>query len=517
MATFTDFLNLTLPEYQEFVNSWNAPVNQNFETIDDYIQDIHAALVGTGSSAIWANLRGSLANLEARLAVSIELDGTLDISSSPSILDLATSAVEGPSTSPSDRFNEADFRAFDARQPFVGSRFVPIPFAGPSAAFPPEDLDPGVAIRSADFGVKTATPISSPHVPWSPGLVTGGGSPLILGNGIGRVRFNVGAEPAVFNIDGYVFRIREIVDFDYDDVLAPGVNVYVWIYVSRAEADYGSANFKYDGPGGAGYAIKDLRKLQQGTATGSTSGDLFVATGSFFNTAALGKVKEGDTLVVTTGAGIGSYVIDQLEPGFLDTKLRIRGTFKGASSGVDWHILDTSHPNIGAVITTTDQTVLPPAVPGRVYIARVRHQTGGNPDNIIPFNAGGVCDSGWSAVDAAVDFPFIVTHNLGATPTDVQVWFRTGPTATATYRPVVRRTVLTDFGTVNATVEPADISTALLLFPSAYVYNTDTGVLQTTTVALLNTTVLPAKGPSLFTDSAGAEQSVGQIRVIVRR
>lgn len=516
MANFTDFLELTLPEFKEFVNSWHTPLNQNFEDLDDFLKDLHAALVGTGSSSMWASLRGSLASLAARLDVSIEADGTLDISGSPSVIDLATSATRGAFASPKARFNTADFKLFDARQPFVGDRFTPIPTAGPTAGFPEADLDPAIAFRTADFGAKTGKPISAPHIPWSPGLVLGGANPLITGLGVGQVRISADAPPAVFNIDGFLFRMREIVDLDWnliDGGVAPANNEYVWIFIDRNNSGYNNAIYRYNAPGGGGFAAKDLRKLQQGTGTGATSGAVFTATGSLFNTAAFGKVKPGDTLVITSGAAAGSYIVEVLDGVTPDTKFTVRGGGLITSTGANWHILDNAHPNIGAAVTDTDPTTQPPFVAGRVYIARAQHQTGGNPINIVTFNAGGVYDSGWVTVTAGVDFPLALTHNLGAMPTDIQVWFRLSATAVAIYRPMVRRQVVTNFDTGNATVEPGDVSTATLLFQSATVHASEVAL----TVSLLNATTLPAKPVALFTDSGGTDQAVGQIRVIARR
>src|SRR5689334_20190430 len=98
MASFTDFLALTLPELNEFVNTWHQPVNQNMELIDDFLSDLHASLVGSSATSTWADLRGSLASLAARLDVSINADGTLDISGSAEVLGMATSAVKGTFT-----------------------------------------------------------------------------------------------------------------------------------------------------------------------------------------------------------------------------------------------------------------------------------------------------------------------------------------------------------------------------------------------------------------------------------
>ena len=40
MPTSTTFLNLTLPELNEFVDSWHTVVNGNMETLDDFLDDL---------------------------------------------------------------------------------------------------------------------------------------------------------------------------------------------------------------------------------------------------------------------------------------------------------------------------------------------------------------------------------------------------------------------------------------------------------------------------------------------
>jgi hypothetical protein len=505
MATFTNFLKLTLPALHEFTNSWNGPVNGNMEEIDDWLSDMYAGLVGTGSTSAWAALKGNLASLAARLNVSLDANGAISISGTPGILAMAVSAVKGNLSTPAARLDSTDFDIFDARQPFAGSRFVPVPSAGPSAAFPPAaGIDPGIAFRSADFGAKSGQGMSSPHVPWSPGLVMGGANPMISGLGIGQVRFTCDSPPAVFNIDGYVFRVREIIDLDYN-LLSPVNNDWIWLYVDRNEGAYNSSAFRYTAPGGGGVVAKDLRILQAGTGTGTTSGNVFVATGSLFNTAPFGKIKEGDILSIITGADTGNYVISALDGVLPDTKLTIRGQFptSGGSTSINWQILDKAHPNIGAVDTGATVTTTPPFVAGRVYIGRCQHQSGGNPINVVTFNAGGVFDSGWLSVDASADFPLTVTHNLGVFPSDVQVWCRTSGSATQIYQPIVHRLVLTDAGPVTAT----------FLVPSLQVRSSELAVI----LSVLNASTTPSKPNALFTDSSNTDQTVGQVRVIARR
>lgn len=515
MPAFTDFLELTLPELNEFLNKWHEPINQNFEIIDDWTKDLHAALVGTGSSSTWTDLVGSLDNLVERLAVSILPDGTIDVSGSPGVLQMATSAVRGAYTDPRDRLDAGDFEVYSASQPIVGSRYVPVPLGGPSAGFPPASIEAAIALSSADFSGPLANPVAGPFVPWAPGLMTGGANPLISGIAVGQVRITADATPAIFNIDGYIFRLREIIDFDWnliDGGVAPANNEYVWLYVSRAEADYNNANHRYKGPGGA-LAVKDLRKLQQGTVNGVTTGSTFTCAAALFNTAFLGKIKEGDVLVITTGAAAGEYVIAALDGVTPDTKLTIKGAFKASSSGVTWYIRDQWHPNIGAEVTDTSPTTLPSQVAGRVYFARARHNTGGNPTSIMTFAAGGVYDSGWVAVDAAVDFPKTLIHNLGAYPSSVEVWFRVDAASNRQYRGVVQRTIVTAVDEGDTTLDPGDTTTAVLLVPSMFGHSSEINV----TVALLNATTDPAKPAALFTDSVNADHTTGEMRVIARR
>lgn len=502
MPKFTTFLQLTLPEKNEFLDAWHIPVNQNMEDLDDWLSDLHLGLIGTGSSSLWATLRGTLPSLADRLAVSLNSDGTLNVSNSPAVMNMATSAVEGAFADPQTRLDTLDFYSFDARQPVAGGRFAPIPAAGPTAASPPERLDPGIALRSADFGANAAEPISSPQKPWAPGLVIGGASPFITGLGIGQVRITADTPPAIFNIDGYIFRLREIIDFDWT-ALAPANNDYVWIYVDRNEAGYNNANFKYTAPGGGAAAAKDLRKLQSGN-DGVTSGSTFSAASGLFNTAPFGKVKPGDTLVITSGAAAGSYVINALDGVTPDSKFTVRGKLKAASAGVSWYILDNAQPNIGAVVTGALVTTKPPFVPGRVYIARAQHNTAGNPTNIVTFQPNGVWDSGWTAVDAATDFPLTLTHDLGVVPSSVEVWCRLSAAATEIYRPLVKRSVVTD---------TAGPTSASFLVEAMQLRCSDVDL----KFRLMNASTVPLKAAAIFTDSADADQSVCEIRVIAKR
>src|SRR5690349_16026786 len=118
MPKYTTFLEFTLPELNEFVNSWNNPVNQNWEDLDDWLKDLFNNLVGTGTGSTWSALRGDMASLAARLGVSINADGTIDITDSTDFTNMATSAYRGQYTGPRERLDDNDAEIYAARQPF---------------------------------------------------------------------------------------------------------------------------------------------------------------------------------------------------------------------------------------------------------------------------------------------------------------------------------------------------------------------------------------------------------------
>lgn len=505
MSTRTAYLNLVLPELNEFINSWNSPVNQNMESLDDFCSDLYESLAGSSATSTWAALRGSMASLADRLDVSINADGTIDLSASPDLLAIAASAYTGQFSSPVDRLNDTDDRIYDGSLPATGSRFDPMPSTGPTSGSPHGDLESGIAMRAAHFGV-SGEQTGSPHLlsSWAPGLVTGGGGTFITGVSVGKVQLNGSAAPAIFNIDGHLFRLREDVILDYQIISpAPVVGEYVWFYVSRVESSYNNATFRY----GAAVATKDLRVLQSGAGTGQTSGSVFQASGALFDTASLGKVRAGDILVIDSGAAAGEYVIDALDGTTPDTKLTIKGTFKSNLTGLTWHVQDNWHPNIGAVATGPLATTRPPFVAGRVYIGRAIHQAG-VPTSIVTLSACGVYDSGW----ITPTFPQSLPHNLGALPSSVEIWVRENSLGHA-YRPLVRRAVMTNLTITGVAAVAGDRKYATFLFPSLFTHTTEVDVITD----LLNASTDPSAPVAFFTDSAGVDKVAGQIRIVARR
>lgn len=497
MATRSPFLKLLLPALNEFVGAWNEPVNNNFETMDDWLSDLYESLVGSSATGTWGDLRGSLASLSARLAVSINPDGTINTAGSPEVVALATSVTDGVFSSPSDRFDADSFEAYSTRAPFVASRFSVTAPVG----FPRAKLEDGDAWRSRDFGIDASHPIASPAKPYAPGCVSGLDT-LLVASATATVDLMSGSTPAIFDIDGYLFRTREQISLDFSAISGLTDGDYIWIFVERDSTRYNTATYHYAGPTGTP-AAKDLRRLQSGSV-GITSASSFTDASAHFSSGPtgtlLGKVKSGDVLVITNTAAAGSYVVDAVGS---DTGLTIRGKFKADVGSVAWYIYDEAHPNLGAVRTAL-ATDLPPFIAGRAYIGRVQHHAGVNPDNVVTFARGGVYDSGWNATTAAgiVGTPLVLNHNLGARPTQVDIFFRANAAGNV-YPPIVERLVQTDPGPATAT----------FLVPSVRWHATDVAI----TVRLKNLSTTPAKASALFTDSAGTDVTSGDIRVVARR
>jgi len=516
MSSRSNFLNLILPELYEFVNSWNAPINQNMESIDDFCEDLSDSLIGTSATSTWAALRGSLGSLASRLDVSINADGTLDLSSSPDLLNIAESAYEGSFASPVARLNNTDGILYDAGSPTNSGRFSPIPALNAAGAgYPHGGAVDALALSGAGFGQSLeqgASPYSLRG--WAPGLVVGGGSPFVTGVGAYRIRFNAGSS-ALINIDGYAFRLREDVELDYASV-APTNGHYVWVYAERVEASYTTSPLLKFAGTGATSSVKDLRRLQPLTVAtdGSTSGNLFEAPSAKFLTATpigIGKVKPGDVLVIESGLAAGSYVI--ADPLLSETTLNIEGVFAEDVSGAPWHIQDNWHPHFGVVSTGSSlATSRPPKVEGRVYLACFV-ETGAllTPTNLAP---GAVWDSGWLTGTTTV-----FTHNLGSNPSSVDVWCRVAASPGEVYRPIVQREFMTSLAITGIAPVGGDRKHAPFLVPSLYVKSTE----MVTTLTLLNAnpdTLAASPQPvALFTDGTGTDRLAAacEIRVVVRR
>jgi len=500
MPNYSSYLNLIKPFLGEFPDSWDQPWADNMEKIDVFCQELDKALVsGGGTTALYSVLKGTKPSLADRLAVSIYSDGTLNLDNSPSIANLSSSSVNGTFTSPRDRFEFEEFEIWHARSPGHDDRFSTTPTAQGY-------LDEGLAQRVRECKPETfAQAISSPARYNCSGRIQGqniymagvASNEVVLAASIGSP-----SSWSVYNIDGYLFRIRQgiVLNMANDSAGTALVNGdIVYLFIQRG--DYGNAFSKFklsSDPGTA--AVKDLRRLQEGT-DGALSGNssFSSASAAFSGSSTKWSVLPGDCLVITGGTAAGRYLVDAVPTA---NSLTIRGIFRATSlSGVSWYIEDNSHPNLGC-IKVTDAYADPPVVAGRVYIGRGQLDAGGfmgvGSGGEIAFPNGDVYDSGWYGVNVAGGFPATFEHNLGVLPSHVEIFARESA-ATESYQPMVAR-LLGLGGTEKYRV------------PSMIHYADKHHI--TVILAMSGLGVVPA----LFTKSDNTtDVTFGQIRVIARR
>lgn len=496
MAGKTTFLELVQPALNEFLNSWHEPINQNFEDIDDWVKDLYDSLVGSSSTSTWSSLRGSLGSLASRLDVSINDDGTIDLSGSTDILALASSTVYGTQGSPRVRFDLSDLEVSRARSPVYGDRFS----TNPSAL---GDLEVGLAHITRDTGLGADNAMGSPSRGahgWTAGSLD------LSGSGVGKIVFSgtsIGAGNTwpVFAVDGHVFRIREPLVLDYSTLggLADGTLVY--LFVERR--DYNNASYKYRGQSDATAATaRDLRRLQGG-ADGviGSSETLFTSASAMFSSATLGQVLPGDELVISSGAAAGTYIIASVGS---NTQITINGKLKTKNlSGLSWYIWDSRCPNVGAVKVSSASDP-PPYQAGRAYIGSCSHSTSDSPTSVISFAKNGLYDSGWSETITTATFPMVFDHHIGVRPTELHVWFRENEAGTEISGGQVKRTFVT-----GVSGDPSVAATTDFLLPSNQVI----GSRVLAVVRLIN----QSPSAAIFCNSSETNLTSGQIRVIARR
>lgn len=488
MAKKTSKLKLTLPEKNEFQNSWHSPLNNNFETIDEYVTDLRKSLVdGSAGTDDFAELRGSTASLADRLDVSLNADGTIKVAGTPDIVNMANSPVYGDYTTPHERLEQVDHEAFAARSPVPYGRFVPVPTTGHNLAvdgYLPSDVDSSIALRSEEK--------------FRQGWVSGA-SPLLqaVGTNQGQVQINAGATGAIFNIDGFAFHLREDLVVDFNGA-TPAGSEYFWVYVERNEAAYAETTMTYKPLASGALAPGDMRKVYAPALSLSTSGNIATVAGADF-TAGQFVTRPGDLLVIATGTATGKYVIESVTT----TQVTIKGLFKAdviVSDPNGWYIYNSSIPKVGLAKASSNPTLItsqPPVVNGRSYIGRVKFNSLAAVDEVVTFAKNGSYDSGW----ITATLPAAIQHDLGTIPSRVEVWFRASATGLA-YRGIVKRQVVTSGG------PPTD-----LLFPSNYYSSSDVEI----NVYLLNASTDPIKPTALYTDSGGVDVTAGEMRILAWR
>jgi len=527
MATKTSYLELTMPENGEYVDSWDKPLNANMETIDDHMKNLRDDLVGsTGSTSTLGT-----PDLDTRLNAAMDATGKLKLDSSESFTDLQDSKVYARSGSSSaservsDRFENVENEVVGSR---CGTHVDRYGNSEPSA-------ESGIAQLGAMYGNRSDA-IQSPVNGASPNCVIDGPSeapvphsPLhVMATAPSEIIINGGSIPVVYNIDGHIFRA----DGEYTlDISASGSGPLAagtyHLWVSRMSSDYGSGGVaklkKYAGQN-LGGSFKLETRIIPTHASHRADSPSWAGPGSAYSldpvngqvTSGLSKfesataefnsygVKGGDILVVTSPSSVaGEYVIDSVVS---NTELHTTVDFHVTVSGINFHVERRTMPAFGYDGPSTH----PSYSPGKVFIGTFAVDGSGHITDLKSHAFGGLYDTGWMDLATAFSFGISRNHFLGVQPSTVDVMLRRSndPSAVVIFNP-----------TTKIDVQHADSAggTAWGVYTLTVPAITVTANNDTYTVDLTNPLISLSKA---FFDNGAYKSSTEagyQIRIIARR
>lgn len=368
MADTTTNIGLTLPGFGEFDDSWWEPLNENFTKIDTEIGALKDEIV---------DARHSEASLKDFLDVGHNSDGTLK--PTEEVIDGRNTFLYGHRDPDSgDEFtlkSQADnsgrelWRAREASLSLVDS-----------LAFREYAASKRVISGSAD----------------------GNGQPTWMGSTGANINIDGGTTPLFMMIDGYVHRIRTL-----KQLLLSGASGTKYIYAERqvdgvVTVDGDSTTPPPVSPGGTT------------AADGLAEMTIFADTTKDFTTE---DVKIGDYLTLIDGQDAGTYLILEIAPGGVVSKLKIVGKFPvGGQSNINYTISDRQCPVLGFA---TAETV----TAGRLYIGEADFD-GVSITAYRPRNFGDSYISPWQSIDVsapALLSEIILPHLLGSDKLDISI------------------------------------------------------------------------------------------------
>ena len=285
MATYSNFLGLILPGFEEYTDSWWEPLNGNFTSIDTSINGISAEIVAA---------RQSKTSLLAFLEVGHNSDGTLQ--AAPEVIRARVSPVYG----------------------FLDAGLSPLPLKSRM-----DSLDYELYLaRRGQISLLAGLAFSSPGLKNMvlAGTADGGGAPAWLGFTGANARLDGTANVLYLLIDGYTCHVRTL-----RTIVVSGA----------AGVHYLKASFT---PGGV--VTLDGTLLLNGQTSLDSDGFMTLFTDSAANFS-VSDVQAGDLLTLTTSADKGQYVISEVAPGGIVTQLKIIGSFPtGGLSSIGYTVTD---------------------------------------------------------------------------------------------------------------------------------------------------------------------------------
>jgi hypothetical protein len=479
MAGKTDFLDLVLAANNEFNNTWDVPVNENFQKIDVAIEDI--------SNEISA-ARFTKTTLAEFLVVAHFSDGTLR----PSEEQRAgrNSPIYGDDSGGndftlSDRLDRADFELYDARED-------------------ESNLLDNLAKRLADRDYLDS-PLSGP--------ADNNGAPNYLSSSGAEFQVNGDPDEITFNIGGYLMKVRE--DLNVPVTGADGIK---YLVARRPATPFVQFN----------------RNTQQAAATTSNplNGDkvqVIVDTGQDF--AAQG-VRPGMKLVISNTDNAGTYIIDQVGFDGNPDQLLIVGIFPVAIASINYLIQDQYKPEF-AVLTDYVETL------GDCYIGEGEF-VGGSLISDLSYAYKKKYESPFTSVDVSTVAiqEVVLNHNLGFVPKKVHIYATETNDGlspfeplsvsevdndlsvtidnTLVYTPESYTQAVFDEGTTDATFEPGELTDGSLDGDVTGTIDGEVFIVNSVRVRITRTQIFikNIRDNLFYRDYDGTDKQVGFLKVV---
>jgi hypothetical protein len=311
MSTTTSLLSLELPGNGEYVDTWDAPINDNFLKIDAWAEGIQAEI---------QNARFGQTTLANFLAISINSNGSLK--PTPEVLKSRSSFTYGDETPSAvdfdlaSRLYQGDREVFDAREGY-------------------SDLRTLNSVRSfkANMVLDGAKDVN--------------GYPSWMGfTGI-NVQIDGSIDNLILSIGGYLGRVRKL-----EQITISGGLGTKYLY-----AQYNPTGLvRIDG---------DSSVAPPASANGTIGSDgfkvrIFEDSSIDFTTQ---DIKVGDVLeILGTGANAGFYQVAVIAPGGNVNRIQIKGVFPaGAQASLNYNIYDPMAVSLGFDSVKTPS-------PNKIYI-----------------------------------------------------------------------------------------------------------------------------------------------------
>lgn len=371
MATKTPNLQLILPGLGEFTDRWNEPLNSNFEVIDEAIGAIDDEITAA---------RGSQTNLNTRISVALNNDGTLK--AVPEISKARNSTIYGADDGVTDfdldrRIELGDIEAFNARMGLT-SLIDSLAFAGN------DDVSDSVLSAASNYITYTGA----------------------------NVKVDGQTQPVVANINGY----RQVIRVQKQVTISGSPGSY---YITMDRSPTGELLLDRTGVG------QDTGTVSLGPTT-----KLNKFSDSTQNFISLG-VQPGDVIEVTTNGSPNkfTYVVASI---FSATELLIIGRFESAQANLNYKITYPIGPSINFTATPHAAKFAP--VSNKIYIAKVAFD-GTNVTSITQYALKGRYEEFFS-VNAAPTFEINAVHALGYFPRKLEVLASQANNYTANLEPL---------------------------------------------------------------------------------